>query len=512
MVDLKGFHGAIVGVLGLARSGLAAARALGDAGARVLVWDDDEAARDVAQTLGLTVVDLSRERAWQGEDAPTRLIVSPGIPHLYPAPHPAIRLAWGAGAMVDNDIGLFFAGWAEESEEPYEIPPKVVCVTGSNGKSTTAALIVHILGSVGRHAQAGGNFGRAAFDLDEPDEAGVVVLELSSYQIDLARRLAPDIAVFLNLSPDHLDRHGGPGGYFAAKMRLFTLGAPDLAVIGVDQDEGLFLTDRLAGQGGRVMRLSTGRKASGLGWEISVRKGFLAETRGGKQAASVDLRAMPALQGAHNQQNAAAAWGVCRSLGLGPKPIEAALHSFPGLPHRAERVGMRNGAGFVNDSKATNADATEKALLTYDRVRWIAGGVPKAGGIEALRPLFARIAKAYLIGEAAPAFAQTLGDAVEWEICGDLATATARASAEAQPGETVLLSPACASFDQFKSYEARGDAFRALAEALCAEPGPDARSDARSDAGSVAGSDAGSDAGPDAGPAAVSVSAATSTP
>ncbi|MFT6772590.1 MAG: UDP-N-acetylmuramoylalanine--D-glutamate ligase [Paracoccaceae bacterium] len=466
MVDLRGFEGTIVGVLGLARSGLAVARALGDAGARVMVWDDGEAARDVAQTLGLTVVDLTRDRAWQGEDAPTRLIVSPGIPHLYPAPHQAIRLAWAAGALVDNDIGLFFAGWAEEDVEPYEVAPKVICVTGSNGKSTTTALIAHILTSVGRHAQAGGNFGRAVFDLEEPDDGGVVVLELSSYQTELARRLAPDVAVFLNISPDHLDRHGGMGGYFAAKMRLFTAGAPDMAVIGIDQDEGAFLADRLAGQGGRTMQVSTGRKPSGRGWEITVRKGFLAETRNGKQAAAVDLRPAPALQGVHNQQNAAAAWAVCRNLGLGPKAIEAALMSFPGLPHRAEKVGALRGVPFINDSKATNADAAEKALLTFDRVRWIAGGVPKAGGIEPLRPLFSRIAKAYLIGEAAPAFAATLGDAAAWEICGDMATAARRAAEDAEAGDTILLSPACASFDQFSDYEARGDGFRALAAQL----------------------------------------------
>lgn len=465
MVQLPSVDGMTVGVLGLGRSGLAAARALGDAGARVVVWDDGEAGRNGAEGLGLTLVDLGRDRAWQGDDAPKRLIVSPGIPHLYPAPHPAVRLAWAAGASVDNDIGLFFEAWAEEDPEPYDEPPRIVCVTGSNGKSTTTALIAHILNAVGRHAQAGGNIGRAAFDLEEPDEGGVVVLELSSYQTELARRLAPDIAVFLNLSDDHLDRHAGRGGYFAAKARLFTHGAPDVAVIGTDQDEGRYLADRLEGQGGKIIRLSTGRKPAGLGWEISARKGFLSETRHGKQAASVDLRLAPALQGAHNHQNACAAWAVCRTMGLAPKVIEAALLTFPGLPHRAEKVGEVGGVVFVNDSKATNADAAEKALLTYDAVRWIAGGVPKAGGIDPLRPLFARVAKAYLIGEAAAAFAAALGD-VPHEICGDLATATRRAAEDAAAGEVVLLSPACASFDQFKSFEARGDAFRDLVRAL----------------------------------------------
>jgi UDP-N-acetylmuramoylalanine--D-glutamate ligase len=470
MVQLPIVDGKVVGVLGLGRSGLAVARVLGDAGARVVVWDDGDAARAGAEGLGLNVVDLGRDRAWQGADAPTRLIVSPGIPHLYPAPHPAVQLAWAAGAPVDNDVGLFFEAWAEEDNEPYDEPPRVICVTGSNGKSTTTALIAHILNGVGRHAQAGGNIGRAVFDLEEPDEGGVVVLELSSYQIELARNLAPDIAVFLNLSDDHLDRHAGRGGYFAAKARLFISGAPEVAVIGVDQPEGAYLADRLDGQGGRIIRVATGRKPTGLGWEVTARKGFLSETRGGKQAASVDLRGAPALQGAHNHQNAAAAWAVCRAMGLAPKVIEAALATFPGLPHRAERVGEAGGVVFVNDSKATNADAAEKALLTFESVRWIAGGVPKAGGIEALRPLFGRIAKAYLIGEAAADFAETLGDTPH-EVCGDLATAARRAAEDAAAGEVVLLSPACASFDQFKSFEARGDAFRDLALRLIAAKG-----------------------------------------
>jgi UDP-N-acetylmuramoylalanine--D-glutamate ligase len=274
--------------------------------------------------------------------------------------------------------------------------------------------------------------------------------------------------VFLNLSPDHLDRHGGEGGYFAAKRRLFDLGAPRRFVVGVDDRFGQFLAASLREEpdsGEPVTPVSVTRRLRVAGASVFMNKAFLTEWRKGAQAAAIDLRLAAALPGAHNHQNACAAYGACRALGLGPKAIEKGLMSFPGLPHRMQKVGERGGVVFYNDSKATNADAAEKALLACERVRWIAGGVPKAGGIEPLRPLFGRVAKAYLIGQAAADFAATLGETPH-EICGDLATATARAAAEAQPGEAVLLSPACASFDQFQSFEHRGETFAALVTTL----------------------------------------------
>ncbi len=471
MIPARGYDGRRVGVLGLGRSGLTTARALAAGGAHPVCWDDAEAARAAAEAEGFEVADLTRNgRAW---DEVAALIVSPGIPHLYPAPHKAVEIAFARGVAVDNDVGLFFRSAATEDWADFDSPPRIVCVTGSNGKSTTTALIAHILDADGRKAQMGGNIGRGALDLDPLEDADIVVLELSSYQIELARALAPDVAVFLNLSPDHLDRHGGIGGYFAAKARLFEMGGPERAVIGVDQPEGRFLANRMREQesgGAPVIAVSAG-KLEGDDWAVTYRKGFLSERRHGRQTASVDLRAAPALQGAHNWQNAACAFAACRALGLAPRRIEAALMSFPGLPHRMERVGEAGGVTFVNDSKATNADAAEKALLTYDRVRWIAGGVPKAGGIAPLAPLFGRVSKAYLIGEAAESFAAELGGRPH-EICADLETAATRAAAEAEPGETVLLSPACASFDQFASFEARGDAFRAIARRII--DGPDA--------------------------------------
>ena len=395
------------------------------------------------------------------------LITSPGIPHLYPAPHPVIARATLAGIPVDNDIGLFFQSAADDSWAEMEVPPKVVTVTGSNGKSTTTALIHHILKEAGRPTQMAGNIGKGVLSIDPPQDGEVVVLELSSYQTDLARALTPDVAVFTNLSPDHLDRHNGLGGYFAAKARLFTQGGPDRAVIGVDEVEGQFLAGQLS-QGAaddRVIRVSSGQKLEGFGWAVFARKGFLSEWRKGRQVASVDLREIKGLPGAHNHQNACAAYAACRSLGIAPKLIEGALHSFAGLPHRSQLVGERAGVRFVNDSKATNVDSAAKALQAFPKIRWIAGGMGKDGGIAGLKPFLGSVVKAYLIGHSARDFALQIGDTPH-EICETMERAVARAADEAEAGEVVLLAPAAASFDQYPNFEKRGEDFTARVKAL----------------------------------------------
>ncbi|MEM8787619.1 MAG: UDP-N-acetylmuramoyl-L-alanine--D-glutamate ligase [Pseudomonadota bacterium] len=456
MIPVRGYADHKVAVLGLGRSGLSTARALRAGGAVPVCWDDGAAARAAAEAEGFALADLTRDAGWEGVVA---LIVSPGIPHLYPQPHPVVARAWALGVAVDNDIGLFFRSCGTDDWDLMDRPPRIVCVTGSNGKSTTTALIHHCLTRAGVAAQMGGNIGRGVLDLAPPGDGGVVVLELSSYQIELARALAPDLAVFLNFSPDHLDRHGGLGGYFAAKRRLFAEGGPERSVIGVDTVEGAYLANQMreeVGSGEPVIRVTAGKARAG--WTVAARKGFLAEWRRGRQAASLDLRDMANLPGAHNHQNAAAAYATLRSLGLAPRAIEAGLAGFPGLPHRCQIVARRGGVIFVNDSKATNADAAAQALAAFDRIRWIAGGRAKAGGIAPLSGFFSKIAKAYLIGEAASDFARTLADTPH-AICGDLDSAVRTASAESEPGDTVLLAPACASFDQFDSFEARGDAF-----------------------------------------------------
>lgn len=464
MIPVKGYKDAKVAVLGLGRSGLATAAALRAGGAEPLLWDDSPEARAKAEVEGYSLTDLTRNAALEGVAA---LVVSPGIPHLYPVPNPIIARALEMGVPVDNDIGLFFQSAAGADWEGMETPPKVVAVTGSNGKSTTTALIHHILQVAGRPCQMAGNIGTGVLSIDPPVDGEVVVLELSSYQTDLARALTPDVAVFTNLSPDHLDRHGGMGGYFAAKARLFALGGPDRAVIGVDEVEGRFLAGALAQgpQDDRVIRVSSGTKLEGFGWSVFARKGFLAEWRKGRQVASIDLREVRGLPGAHNHQNACAAYAACRSLGLAPKLIEGALHSFAGLPHRSQLVGERGGVRFVNDSKATNVDSAAKALQAFPRIRWIAGGLGKDGGIAALRPLLGPVVKAYLIGHSARDFALQLGDTPH-EICETMERAVARAAEEAEAGEVVLLAPAAASFDQYPNFEKRGEDFTQRVKAL----------------------------------------------
>ncbi len=464
MIPVLGYAGRRVAVLGLGRSGLATARALEAGGAVGLLWDDSPEGRARAENDGLAVTDLTRANAF---DDVAVLIVSPGIPHLYPTPHPVIARAMAAGVPVDNDIGLFFRSFATEAWDAFDQRPRVIAVTGSNGKSTTTALIHHILEEAGRPTQMAGNIGRGVLDIDPAEEGEVVVLELSSYQTDLARALTPDVAVFTNLSPDHLDRHGGMGGYFAAKRRLFAEGGPDRAVVGVDEAEGTYLANQMGEGPGddRVIRISSGQKLEGFGWSVFARKGFLAEWRKGRQVASVDLRAMPGLPGAHNHQNACAAYAATRALGVGPKAIEAAFASFAGLPHRSQLIRTRAGVRFVNDSKATNVDSAAKALQAFARIRWIAGGLGKEGGIASLAPHLGAVAKAYLIGHSARDFALQLG-ATPHEICETMARAVEQAAAEAEPGDVVLLAPAAASFDQYPNFEKRGEDFAALVAAL----------------------------------------------
>ena len=459
MIPVKGHEGQKVAVLGLGRSGLATARALQAGGAEPLLWDDSPEARQKAEAEGFTCTDLTRAGAFEGVKA---LITSPGITHLYPTPNKVIARALEAGIPVDNDIGLFFRSFAGPEWDDFEVTPKVVCITGSNGKSTTTALIHHVLEMAGRPTQMAGNIGTGVLSIDPAQDGEVVVLELSSYQTDLARALTPDVAVFTNLSPDHLDRHAGMGGYFAAKRRLFAEGGPDRAVVGVDEMEGRFLANQLSEgpQDDRVIRISSGQKLDEFGWSVFARKGFLAEWRRGKQVASIDLREVAGLPGAHNHQNACAAYAAARSLGIGPKLIEGAFHSFAGLPHRSQLVGERAGVRFINDSKATNVDSAAKALQAFPKIRWIAGGMGKDGGIAGLAPYLGSVVKAYLIGHSARDFALQIGDTPH-EICETMARAVARAAAEAAPGEVVLLAPAAASFDQYPSFEKRGEDFAA---------------------------------------------------
>jgi len=424
MITSDAFSGKRYAVLGLARSGLATVAALVSSGAEILAWDEREEARAQVSD-GATLADpLMTDLA--GYDG---VVVSPGVPINR---HPIADYAHAAGVPLIGDIELFALARAM-------LPPhKVVGITGTNGKSTTTALIHHILKSAGIPTAMGGNIGLPILMQDALPTGGVYVLELSSYQIDLMHSLACDVAVLTNITPDHLDRYDGFAGYAAAKERLFTLQHVDqTAVIATEDDPSRMIASRINHRLHRVASTDVG-----------------------------DQSEWPSLQGPHNAQNVACAKAVALALGVSDDVIASALKTFGGLPHRMEPVGERDGVLFVNDSKATNPTSTAPALAAYPAVHWILGGLAKTDELDACAPHFSHVKAAYTIGEAGPMFAQLLAPHMAVTQSVTMEAAVAQAAAAAQPGETVLLSPACASFDQFRDYEARGDAFRAAVEAL----------------------------------------------
>jgi UDP-N-acetylmuramoylalanine--D-glutamate ligase len=455
MIPVTTFAGKKVAVFGLGGSGLASASALRAGGADVIAGDDDEATIAKARAAGVPTADL-RGADWSKIAA---LVVAPGVPLTHPAPHWVVALARKAAVEVIGDIELFCR------ERRHHAPSApFVAITGTNGKSTTTALIAHLAASAGIDAQLGGNIGTAILSLQPPRAGSVHVIECSSYQIDLAPSLDPSIGILINLSEDHLDRHGTMENYAAVKERLIA-GVPSggAAIVGVDDNWCRAVAERRERSGKRVIRVSVRQRLS---------DGIYVEGQRIMRAEEViaELGGIGSLRGLHNAQNAACAAAAALALGLKPAAIQAGMRSFPGLAHRMEEVGRRGAVLFVNDSKATNADSAAQALACFSDIFWIAGGKPKTGGIESLRSFFPRIRKAYLIGEAANDFAATLGNDVPHEIDGTLDKAVAAAARDAETsaaGEpVVLLSPACASFDQYRNFEIRGTAFRDLVRAL----------------------------------------------
>ena len=453
MIPVTTFRDKQVALFGLGGSGLATAKALVAGGARVVAWDDNPDSVAKAAGEGIATADL-RTIDWPAQAA---FVLSPGVPLTHPKPHWSVDLARAAGVEIIGDVELFVR---ERRAHAPACP--FIAITGTNGKSTTTALIAHILTSSGRDTQLGGNIGTAILTLDPPKAERYFVVECSSYQIDLAPTLDPTAGILLNLTPDHLDRHGTMQHYADVKERL--VAGSRTAVIGVDDSYSALIADRVERAGVAVRRIS---KRSVVADGLYAEGSRIIEAHGGTSSPLVDLGSIQTLKGSHNAQNAAAAIAACLAVGVSAEDIRAGLKSFPGLKHRMQPVGRLTNQGggqvvFVNDSKATNADAAAPALSSYDRIYWIAGGLPKEGGIVSLAPLFGRIVKAYLIGEAAPAFAATLGEAVPYEISGTLERAVAHAAEDASADATpsaVMLSPACASFDQFKNFEVRGDAF-----------------------------------------------------
>lgn len=452
MIDLAVLKGSSFVVLGLARSGLATVRALVAAGIDCIAWDDNASSRDLAAGMGARVVDPTTTN-WS---AVTALVISPGIPSVLPKPHPVAVAARGAGKPIICDIELLARAQPEA---------RFVAITGTNGKSTTTALIGHMLQQAGLRCEVGGNIGRGALDLAPLGEAGLYVLELSSYQLELLQTFRADVAVWLNITPDHIDRHGDLAGYVAAKKNIFTRQrAGNCAVIGIDDEPSRTVAAEIAARADiACIQIAHDRPVAG---GVSYRTGMLVDADG----YMVDFSDVPTLPGDHNAQNAACAWAVCRWLDVPREAIVSGLRSYPGLPHRQERVASVGNVVYVNDSKATNADATARALSSYRNIYWILGGQAKEGGIARLASYFERIRHAFLIGEATELFAGQLDGRLPYTRCGDLRSALDAAHALAQREATgpavVLLSPACASWDQWRSYEHRGDAFRAMARAL----------------------------------------------
>lgn len=463
MTPVTTFNHKTVALFGLGGSGLSTAKALLAGGAQVCAWDDGEAGRLKAVEQGVPLEDLARAD-WSKFAA---LVLTPGVPLTHPEPHWTVRKAQEAGVEIIGDIELFcreravLAGGA-----PF------VAITGTNGKSTTTALIAHILRESGHDVQLGGNIGVPILDLAPPSDERIHVIECSSFQIDLTPSLKPTVGVLINLTPDHIDRHGTMENYAAVKERL--VARAEVALIGVDDAFTHAIGAKLMAAENPDQRVVPISAARALEWGFYVEGDsvYLRERGHGPEEAELigTLKGARALRGAHNAQNAAFAAAAAWECGVEDEDIAKGLLSFPGLPHRMEEVGHIERALFVNDSKATNADAAEKALASFTDIYWIIGGKSKEGGIEPLRPYFSRIRKAYLIGAASDDFARTLEGALDYERCETLDVATSRAALDALDGATqqpvVLLSPACASYDQFANFEARGDAFRALVHGL----------------------------------------------
>jgi UDP-N-acetylmuramoylalanine--D-glutamate ligase len=456
VIPVPFFKGQTVAVFGLARSGISAGRALAAGGADVIGWDDKADARKAAEDAGLKVQNLN-DVDWYNVAA---LVLSPGVPLTHPTPHPLVVKAMQARAEIIGDVELFLRAVRRDDASAQA---KIVCVTGTNGKSTTTALIGHLLSRLGFDAEVGGNIGKPVLELAPPTPRRAYVLELSSYQLDLTPSVRPDVAVLINITPDHLDRHGTMEHYAAVKAKIFAQQQRgDIAVIGVDDAPSSEICTRVSSRNmASVTPVSVGKV---LGRGIFVLDGKLYDATGATSREVRDLRTLARLPGAHNWQNAAVAYAAVRPLVKDPGLIADAMTSFPGLAHRIELVGQIGRARFVNDSKATNADAAARALACYDNIYWIAGGKAKEGGIESLRPFFPRIKKAYLIGDAMNAFAATLG-AHPHVKTGTLEAALREAAKDAEADRAdavVLLSPACASFDQFKDFEHRGAEFKRI--------------------------------------------------
>lgn len=461
MITLRNYQDKKLGVMGLGKAGISTVLTLVASGADVYVWDDKELSREqFRKEHTSSKTHFIEPKSWPWNDL-NALVLGPGVPLTHPEPHYTVKLAKDAGVKVIGDIELFCEGQSGIQK---------IAVTGTNGKSTTTSLIGHILQSVGKKAEVGGNLGTPALSLQSLNSDGCYVLELSSYQLDLLHTAHFNIALLMNFTPDHIDRHGSMGGYVAAKSHIFDRqNRYDYAIISLDDDYSRSVYAEL--------KQTSKAQIIAISCENNLKQGVFVDKEGmlhdkidPKNPQMLKVSDIINLTGRHNWQNAAFAYTACKLYGVAPRDIEKGLHSFPGLRHRLQLVATIHGVRFINDSKATNADATSNALAPYANIYWILGGKPKAGGIHSLGKYFDSINHAFLIGEAEEEFAKALEGHVPYTRCGTLVkafeAATEKAFAERKQNAVVLLSPACASFDQWKNFEERGDAFCSMVEEL----------------------------------------------
>lgn len=463
MINAKTFvdtlGGKPIAVFGTGVSGLSTIESLVASGATVVAWDDSEDSRVKAGLAGARIEDLNAVAM----DRFSILILAPGVPYTF-EPHAVVLKAMEAGIPIIGDLEILHL---------CDHDRRTIGITGTNGKSTTTALIGYILKSAGVSTAVGGNLGEPALGLDMPEADGAIVLEVSSYQMDLCPTWRPEISVLLNITPDHLDRHGDMANYAAAKAHIFE--GIGTGICGVDDAPSLDIYDRAVAAGTRTMIPVSVVKELPHG--IYAKNNTLFDGTSGVLIEVADLSTMPTLRGLHNQQNICAAYAACRAFGLTGEMIIEHIKTYPGLPHRQMLVRTINGVAYINDSKATNAEAASKAIASFTNIYLIAGGRPKAGGLEGLQPLLDHIRHVYLIGEAAEEFGKWCDkNGVASTQCGtiDIAVLEAHAAAQADRGEpggagTVLLSPACASWDQFENYGHRGDVFADIVRNLSAE-------------------------------------------
>jgi UDP-N-acetylmuramoylalanine--D-glutamate ligase len=460
MINLKNFRDKKVGVLGLGKTGVSAMRAILQAGGVVVCWDDDKEKRDKLENGERSLKNLNDKNLIKGLDL---LVVSPGIPHLYPNPHEVVNLAYKYNVKVENDIGLFFSNHIQADYETCINPPKILALTGSNGKSTATALANYMLSKVFSDVEMGGNIGRPVLELSNLTDGSIRILELSSYQIELAKCLAPNIAAFINFSSDHVQRHGGLGGYFYGKAKLFLENSADISIINIDSVEGLFLYQRLKSTDNKIIVISTYQDVKNFSWGVSLKGYFVVEWQKGKQVFSFDLRNLNDDSLLFLRESLIVVYALARSLGVAPKNILDKCIGFTPLQHRNQQIDIINGLKFINDSKATNIDATIHALKIHKNVHLIAGGQAKEDNFDELQNVIENVLGIYLFGEAAPLIAKSL-DGYQVDQFDTLDQAFNDVTSKTRAGDTVLFSPACASFDQYANFEDRGKHFVSLVE------------------------------------------------